>query len=69
MVHRAGQELENRVRFSHIVQEKVGAFSIGKLEEVLFSIMKQEFRFIEILGGILGFLIGLSQLGVFYAVG
>jgi len=69
MVDRAGQELENRVRFSHIVQEKVSAFSISKLEDVLFTIMKQEFRFIEILGGILGFLIGLSQLGVFYATG
>ncbi len=69
MVDRAGQELENRVRFSHIVQEKVSAFSISKLEDVLFTIMKQEFRFIEILGGILGFLIGLSQLGVFYAMG
>ena len=69
MVDRAGRELENRVRFGHIVQEKVRSFSIGKLEEVLFTIMKREFRFIEVLGGFLGFLIGLSQLGVFYAMG
>ena len=69
MVHRAGRELEDRVRFSHIVQEKVQGFSMDKLEEVLFAIMKREFRFIELLGGILGFFIGLSQLGVFYVTG
>lgn len=69
MVDRAGKELENRVRFSHIVQEKVSGFPISKLEEVLFSIMKREFRFIEILGGLLGFIIGLSQLGMLYAMG
>jgi len=69
MVEKAGQELENRVRFSHIVQDKVRSFSIDKLEEVLFSIMKREFRFIEVLGGLLGLIIGLSQLGAYYAVG
>ncbi|MCF8030853.1 MAG: DUF445 family protein [Desulfohalobiaceae bacterium] len=69
MVERAGQELEYRVRFSHIVQDKVRSFSIDKLEEVLFSIMKREFRFIEVLGGLLGLIIGLFQLGAFYAMG
>ena len=69
MVEKAGQELEYRVRFSHIVQDKVRNFSIDKLEEVLFSIMKREFRFIEVLGGLLGLIIGLSQLGAYYAMG
>ena len=32
-----------------------------KLEELLNSIMKKEFRFVEILGGVLGFIIGLIQ--------
>ena len=69
MVDRAANELESRVRFSHIVQEKVESFSMEKLEGVLFSIMKTEFRFIEILGGLLGLIIGLSQMLAFYLTG
>lgn len=44
-----------------IVTDKVAAFSSDKLEEILNSIMKKEFFFVEIIGGILGFIIGLLQ--------
>jgi uncharacterized membrane protein YheB (UPF0754 family) len=44
-----------------IVTEKVSGFSSDKLEEILYSIMKKEFRFVEIIGGVLGFMIGLIQ--------
>jgi uncharacterized membrane protein YheB (UPF0754 family) len=43
------------------VASKVANFSSDKLEEILYSIMKKEFRFVEILGGVLGFIIGLLQ--------
>lgn len=43
------------------VAGKVANFSSDKLEEILYSIMKKEFRFVEILGGVLGFIIGLIQ--------
>ena len=45
-----------------IVIEKVNNFSSDKLEQILFSIMKKEFRFIEIIGAVLGFVIGLLQI-------
>jgi uncharacterized membrane protein YheB (UPF0754 family) len=32
-----------------------------KLEKVLFSIMSKEFKFIEFVGAILGFFIGIFQ--------
>lgn len=44
-----------------IVIEKVSAFSSDKLESIILQIMSRELRFVEILGGILGFLIGLLQ--------
>jgi uncharacterized membrane protein YheB (UPF0754 family) len=47
-----------------LVREKVEAFSSDKLEEILFSIMRKEFRFIEIIGAILGFLIGCIQIAL-----
>lgn len=43
------------------IASKVFNFSSDKLEEILISIMKKEFRFVEISGGILGFIIGLVQ--------
>ncbi len=45
-----------------IVVDKVSHFSSDKLEEILVSIMKKEFKFVEIIGGVLGFLIGLLQI-------
>lgn len=56
--------LEKDLDVHTIVEEKVAAFSSDKLEEVLFAIMKKEFRFIELVGGVLGFMIGLVQVGL-----
>jgi len=55
-------KLKNEVDVEAIVYEKVLNFSSDKLEEILYSIMKKEFKFIELLGGVLGFLIGIIQL-------
>jgi uncharacterized membrane-anchored protein YjiN (DUF445 family) len=44
-----------------IVIDKVAGFSSDKLEEVLNNIMSKEFRFVEIIGAVLGFIIGLLQ--------
>ena len=59
-----GEKLEKSLDVKELVREKVEAFSSDKLEEILFSIMKKEFRFIEIIGAILGFLIGCTQIAL-----
>ena len=53
--------LQNELDLEQIVTEKVGKFSSDKLEEILNQIMSTEFRFVEIIGGVLGFLIGIVQ--------
>jgi uncharacterized membrane protein YheB (UPF0754 family) len=53
--------LQQQLDLERIVVEKVAGFSTDKLESILVSIMSKEFRFIEILGAILGFIIGLLQ--------
>lgn len=53
--------LKHQLDLEHIVTEKVKAFSGDKLEEILYQVMAKEFRFVEIIGGILGFLIGILQ--------
>lgn len=56
--------LGERIDIEKMVTEKVSNFSSDKLENILQAIMKKEFRFVEILGGIVGFLIGLLQVGI-----
>jgi len=62
ILNKYSEKLEHDIDIEHIVSQKVSAFSSDKLEQILFSIMKKEFKFIEILGGVLGFLIGIIQL-------
>lgn len=64
----AASELENRLVFRDIVREKVEGFPSEKVEKILLGIMAKEFRFIEVVGGVLGFLVGLVQLGLFVFV-
>ena len=54
-------QLEKDLDLEKIVVEKVSHFSSDKLEQILLAIMSKEFRFVEIIGGVLGFLIGLLQ--------
>jgi len=54
-------KLSTTIDVEKIVTDKVANFSSDKLEEILVSIMSKEFRFVEIIGGVLGFLIGLLQ--------
>jgi len=54
-------KMEDSVDVQGLVREKVQAFSSNKIEELLLSFMEQEFRFIEKIGAVLGFLIGCIQ--------
>lgn len=53
--------LQNELDLEKIITEKVSGFSSDKLEEILNTIMSKEFRFVEIIGAVLGFVIGLVQ--------
>jgi uncharacterized membrane protein YheB (UPF0754 family) len=59
-----GSDLDQALNVKEIVSEKVNNFSSDKLEEMLFAIMKKEFKFIEFVGAVLGFLIGVAQIAL-----
>ncbi len=61
IISQVSEELKNRIDFSEIVRKKVEAFSMEKLEDILFSIMKKEFKFVELMGAVLGFIVGIFQ--------
>jgi|SRR5688500_18969703 uncharacterized membrane protein YheB (UPF0754 family) len=58
--------LQQELDLEQIVTSKVQAFSSDKLESILYQIMAKEFRFVEILGGVLGLLIGIIQVLIMY---
>ncbi|MGL4970958.1 MAG: DUF445 domain-containing protein [Cetobacterium sp.] len=55
------ETLEKNVDFKEIIVEKVDAFSLEELERITFSLAKKELKHIEVVGAILGGLIGVAQ--------
>jgi uncharacterized membrane protein YheB (UPF0754 family) len=64
LINQYVSSMKNNLDLEKIVTEKVTNFSSDKLESILYQVMEKEFKFIEILGGILGFLIGLIQIAL-----
>lgn len=55
-------KLQDDLDLEKIVTEKVAAFSSEKLEDILNQITKNEFKFLEFIGGFFGLLIGIVQI-------
>ena len=55
------ETLDKNVDFKEIIVEKVDAFSLEELERITFSLAKKELKHIEIIGAILGGIIGVVQ--------
>ena len=53
--------LEENVDFKGIIVRNVDAFSLEKLEEITYSLAKKEFKHIEVVGAVLGAIIGFAQ--------
>jgi len=63
----SGQEyLKNEIKISKIVEDKVNALDLDQLEKMILGVSTPEIRAIEILGGILGFIIGIIQDGILW---
>lgn len=61
LLETASAEMENTLDVRKIIQEKIERLSMERLEALLMSIMAREFRFIELVGAVLGAVIGLTQ--------
>lgn len=56
--------IENKIDIQETIRTKVASFSPDMLENMLNEILRKEFSFIEWISFILGFLIGLIQMGI-----
>lgn len=56
--------LSSKIDIEKMVTEKVAGYSSDKLEQILESVMKKEFWFLEIVALVLGLFIGFIQMGL-----
>ncbi len=64
VINKYTDNLTQKIDIEQMVTDRVSAFSSDKLEEILATVMSKEFRFVELIGGVLGFVIGLIQMGL-----
>lgn len=57
------QGLAAGLNVPEVVEQKVAAFAVEKLETLILEVASRELRAIVVLGGVLGSLIGLAQVG------
>jgi uncharacterized membrane protein YheB (UPF0754 family) len=58
--------LSKEIQVNKIVEDKINNYDLQQLEDIIRGISITELTFIEVLGGILGFLIGLIQVTIMY---
>ena len=63
------EKVEDRLDFKKIVKDKIEQFELDKLEEIIYNIAAKELKAIEIFGGVLGFVVGIVQLGIISLAG
>lgn len=63
------EDLEKHLQIRDIVRQRIAEFDLDKLESVVKQVASREFRLIEWLGGILGFIIGLAQVAILLLIG
>lgn len=61
MLEREVPGLVESLHFSRIVSEKIDTLDLLKLESLLLSIMEEQFKYINLFGALLGFVIGLGN--------
>lgn len=59
-------KLQHDLDLEKIITEKVANFSSEKLEDILKQITQKEFKFLEIISTVFGFVIGLAQVIIAY---
>lgn len=66
LVSKLHETLGEELQVAEIVECKVNSLEIAELERLIMGFAEKELRFVEILGGVLGFLLGCVQLLIAY---
>ena len=69
LVEKVASEFESSVDLRQMIENNIAAFDLDRLETIVNTVAKREFRTIERLGAVLGFAIGCVQVLLFYVSG
>jgi len=70
LIKQLGEELNNHmfenIDIGQIIAKRLEEYDSKNLEKVMNKIAKEEFRHIELLGALIGFILGIIQVGIFF---
>ena len=69
LVEQVATEFESSVDLKQMIENNIAAFDLDRLEAIVNTVAKREFRTIERLGAVLGFAIGCVQVLLFWLSG
>jgi uncharacterized membrane protein YheB (UPF0754 family) len=69
LIERVVERAEHKLDVSAIVSKKIEQFDLSKLESLIYEVSARELKTIEVLGGVLGFLVGVGQVGIMLLLG
>ncbi len=69
LMEQVATRFEASVDLKQLIENNIAAFDLERLETIVNQVAKREFRTIERLGALLGFMIGLVQVAILYFSG
>lgn len=62
------RRIEGEVDFKDIIEKKIDGYDLNQLENIVMRVSSNELRYITVIGGVLGFMVGLVQMFFFMAM-
>ncbi|MFP4070252.1 MAG: DUF445 domain-containing protein [Opitutales bacterium] len=69
LMEKVATQFEGSVNLKQMIEDNIAAFDLDRLEAIVNAVAKREFRTIERLGAVLGFVIGCVQVALFWVSG
>jgi uncharacterized membrane protein YheB (UPF0754 family) len=69
LMEKVATQFEATVNLKQMIEDNIAAFDLDRLENIVNQVARREFKTIERLGAVLGFIIGCIQVALFWATG
>lgn len=69
LMEKVATQFEASVDLKQMIEDNIAGFDLERLEGIVNQVARREFRTIERLGAVLGFIIGCAQVGLYIACG
>jgi uncharacterized membrane protein YheB (UPF0754 family) len=66
IIARSGEKVQRELILARLIEERMNTLDLPRLEEIIFQVAGRELRHIEVLGGIIGFFVGIIQAGFMF---